>query len=126
MRMQSDLAELCVAALAKQLHRRDIQWDLRTALGVVLATRGYPGQYERGQIIEGLPRQEHTMQKVFHAGTRLRGGQVLTNGGRVLCATALGDGIKAAQKRAYELVHNISWPDMFYRSDIGHRAIESE
>lgn len=126
MRMQSDLAELCVAALAKRLRRRDIQWDSRTALGVVLATRGYPGQYERGQIIEGLPQQEHATQKVFHADTRLRDGQVLTNGGRVLCATALGDDIRAAQKRAYELTQNISWPDMFYRSDIGYRAIESK
>lgn len=125
MRMQSDLAELCVAALAKQLDQHSIQWDLHCALGVVLAAGGYPEHYEKGEIIQGLPQQPPATQKVFHAGTKLHNSNILTNGGRVLCATALGNDIRDAQKHAYELVQQISWPNMFYRSDIGHRAIEA-
>lgn len=123
MRMQSDLAELCLAALAKQLDQHRIQWDSRFALGVVLAAGGYPEHYEKGEVIQGLPQQQHNTQKIFHAGTKLHDGQVLTNGGRVLCATALGNNIQDAQSQAYELVRQISWPRMFYRSDIGYRAI---
>ncbi len=126
MRMQSDLAELCRVALAERLHRHEIQWDSRAALGVVLAAQGYPEQYEKGRVIEGLPRQEKAACKVFHAGTRLQNGRTLTNGGRVLCVTALGDDIGAAQKNAYRQVREISWPGMFCRSDIGYRAIGRE
>lgn len=125
MRMQSDLAEVCLAALAKQLDQHKIKWDSRSALGVVLAAGGYPKHYKKGDVIQGLPQQQHDTQKIFHAGTKLRDGQVLTNGGRVLCATALGNTIQDAQTQAYELVQQISWPKMFYRSDIGYRAIAS-
>ena len=125
MRMQSDLAELCVAALAQQLDQHTIQWDSRTALGVVLAAGGYPEHYDKGEVIQGLPQQELVAQKVFHAGTKLHNSDVLTNGGRVLCATALGSDIRTAQQHAYELVQQISWPGMMYRSDIGFRAINN-
>ena len=125
MRMQSDLAELCVATLTKQLDKYHIQWDSRSALGVVLAANGYPERYDKGEVIQGLPQRECETQKIFHAGTILRNGNVLTNGGRVLCATALGDSIHTAQKHAYELVSQVSCPHMFYRSDIGYRAIEA-
>lgn len=123
MRMQSDLAELCVAALAKQLDQHSIQWDARSALGVVLAADGYPEHYEKGEVIQGLLQKQQDTQKIFHAGTKLHDDQVLTNGGRVLCATALGNNIRDAQRHAYELVQQISWPNMYYRSDIGYRAI---
>ena len=124
MRMQSDLTELCMSALAKRLHQHEIQWDSCAALGVVLAARGYPKQYKKGQVIEGIPRQGKTACKVFHAGTRLQNDQILTNGGRVLCVTALGDDIGAAQKGAYKQVREISWPGMFCRPDIGYRAVK--
>ena len=126
MRMQSDLAELCMAALAKQLDQHAIQWDTRTALGVVLAAGGYPLEaYNKGAVIQGLPQsRESSTQKVFHAGTKLHDGKVLTHGGRVLCATALGDTVREAQQHAYNLIQRISWPQMFYRTDIGYRAIE--
>ena len=126
MRMQSDLAELCLAALTKQLDQHHIQWDARTALGVVLAAGGYPlDGYQKGEVIQGLSQfQETPTQKVFHAGTCEREGKVLTNGGRVLCATALGDTVLQAQQHAYDLVQQISWPQMFYRTDIGYHAIE--
>lgn len=126
MRMQSDLAELCLAALAKQLDQHVIQWDARTALGVVLAAGGYPSDtYEKGAVIQGLSESRETpVQKVFHAGTCERDGRVLTSGGRVLCATALGDTVGQAQQRAYSLAKQISWPQMFYRPDIGHRAVD--
>ncbi len=124
MRMQSDLAELCLAAVNKELDRHTIKWDSRAALGVVLATGGYPDHYEKGEVIYGLPAESDT-QKVFHAGTRIDNGKVVTNGGRVLCATALGNDIIDAQKHAYELTKQISWNKMFYRNDIGYRAIKT-
>ena len=123
MRMQSDLAELCLAALEKQLNQKSIQWDDRSALGVVLAAGGYPETYEKGKIIQGLPQHENSSQKVFHAGTKLHNGNTITNGGRVLCVTALGKNVRDAQTQAYNLVKQISWPNMYYRSDIGYRAI---
>jgi len=100
----------------------DAEWDARNALGVVLAAGGYPGDYRKGDVITGLPPDAGDV-KVFHAGTRLRDGDVVTNGGRVLCVTALGDTVAAAQVRAYEVVHGISWDGMYYRKDIGHRAV---
>lgn len=123
MRMQSDLVELCLAALKKQLNQKNIQWDDRPALGVVLAAGGYPEKYEKGLIIHGLTQIESSATKVFHAGTKLQNNSVITNGGRVLCATALGGNIGNAQSLAYELAKQISWPNMYYRSDIGYRAI---
>lgn len=123
MRMQSDLAELCLSALKKQLNQKNIQWDERPALGVVLAAGGYPENYDKGEIIQGLPSENNLSQKVFHAGTKLQNNKIITNGGRVLCATALGENIGDAQSLAYELVKQISWPNMYYRSDIGYRAI---
>ena len=124
MRMQSDFAELCLAATNQQLDHHTIKWDSRAALGVVLAAGGYPEHYDKGKLIQGLTK-ESTTQKIFHAGTKIDNGNVVTNGGRVLCATALGDNIADAQKHAYEMTKQISWPNMFYRSDIGYRAIKN-
>ena len=123
MRMQSDLAELCEAGVKTQLHQHTINWDPRTAVGVVLAAGGYPEDYEKGLVIQGLPEVETDAQKVFHAGTKLIDNNVVTNGGRVLCATALGEDISSAQHCAYDIVNQISWPKMFYRKDIGAKAI---
>ncbi len=124
MRMQSDFAELCDAAVNKKLDHYTIKWDSRSALGVVLAAGGYPENYHKGEIIQGLPEDSET-QKVFHAGTAIEGNNVITNGGRVLCATALGNGILEAQQNAYALTQQISWKGMFYRNDIGYRAIKT-
>jgi len=124
MRMQSDFAELCLAGVNQELDQHTINWDSRAALGVVLAAGGYPEHYDKGEIIQGLPKESAT-QKVFHAGTKIDEGNVVTNGGRVLCATALGNNITNAQKHAYEVTKQISWPHMFYRNDIGYRAIKS-
>lgn len=127
MRMQSDLPQLCLAALDGSLDQYRIEWDTRAAVGVVLAAAGYPDDYARGAVISGLERVTGEDVKVFHAGTALDPQQrVVTNGGRVLCAVALGDTVAAAQKRAYEVVDSISWDGMFCRRDIGHRAIERE
>lgn len=124
MRMQSDFAELCLAASQQQLDKHTITWDERVALGVVLAAGGYPEHYDKGEVIHGLP-NDSEIQKVFHAGTQLDNNNIVTNGGRVLCATALGKDITEAQERAYSLAKKISWPKMFYRKDIGYRAITS-
>jgi len=124
MRLRSDLVELCCAALEKRLHQVHIEWDPRAALGVVLAAGGYPGSYQKGDIIHGLDEvavSEHT--KVFHAGTAQQQQHIVTAGGRVLCVCALGEHVKAAQKHAYDVVKKIHWNDLYYRSDIGHRAI---
>jgi phosphoribosylamine--glycine ligase len=124
MRMQSDLAKLCQAAVNKELDQHTIKWDSRSALGVVLAAGGYPESYDKGEVIHGLPIESET-QKVFHAGTKVEDQQIVTNGGRVLCATALGNNILEAQKNAYALTKQISWSKMFYRDDIGYRAINT-
>lgn len=123
LRLQSDLVDLCLAACEGKLDQKDSQWDPRPSLGVVLAAGGYPGSYNNGDQIHGLPLEEVADGKVFHAGTRLEEDRVLTNGGRVLCVTALGDDVAAAQKRAYELAKPISWQGSFCRRDIGYRAI---
>ena len=123
LRLQSDLIDLCLAACDGKLDQKTSQWDPRPALGVVLAAGGYPGDYAQGDQIHGLPLEEVADAKVFHAGTRLEEDRVLTNGGRVLCVTALGDDVAAAQKRAYELTQPISWQGSFCRRDIGYRAI---
>ena len=126
MRLQSDLVALCNAALDKTLDQCETQWDQRAAVGVVLAAGGYPNSYPKGDIISGLPDQETGDQKVFHAGTKMIDGAVTTNGGRVLCAVGLGDTVTSAQQRAYQLVEQISWDKVYYRTDIGYRAVARE
>jgi phosphoribosylamine--glycine ligase len=123
MRLQSDFVDLCEAALAGRLTRMQAQWDARAALGVVLAAGGYPGAYRTGDVIAGLEAAARLPGKVFHAGTEARGDQIVTNGGRVLCAVGLGRSIAAARAEAYELARTIHWDGMQYRRDIGHRAV---
>ena len=126
MRLKSDLVELCQAAIDGKLDTVDADYDERAAVGVVLAAGGYPESYHKGDIITGLPEQEVAGEKVFHAGTIGSNGNVVTNGGRVLCVTALGNNVSEAQERAYELVKKITWKKVFYRTDIGYRAIARE
>lgn len=126
MRLQSDLVGLCQAALSGELDQQSTEWDPRPAVGVVLAAGGYPGSYDKGLAISGLDANSPDNQKVFHAGTALKDGQVVANGGRVLCATALGQSVTEAQQQAYELAATIDWQDMFYRKDIAYRAIARE
>ncbi|EIV2915585.1 phosphoribosylamine--glycine ligase [Serratia marcescens] len=123
LRLRSDLVELCLAGAEGRLNEKSSDWDERPALGVVLAAGGYPGDYRNGEVIQGLPQQESADGKVFHAGTRLQGDDVVTSGGRVLCVTALGDTVAQAQQRAYQLAEGIQWPASFCRKDIGYRAI---
>jgi phosphoribosylamine---glycine ligase len=126
MRLQTDLIELCEAAIAGKLGQHQIQFDTRAAIGVVLAAGGYPDSYAKGKVISGLTTPAPTNSKTFHAGTKLDGQQVLTNGGRVLCATALGATVLQAQATAYQLAKQISWDGIYYRNDIGWRAIARE
>jgi phosphoribosylamine---glycine ligase len=126
MRLKSDLVELCEAALRGSLDRFEVEWDPRAALGVVMAAGGYPDNYRTGDAISGLEVAATLPGKVFHAGTRMSGGHVVTAGGRVLCAVGLGDDVAAAQRQAYDLVNAIHWNLVQYRRDIGHRAIEHE
>lgn len=126
MRLQSDLVELCIAACNKDLGSKSISWDPRPAVGVVMAAGGYPDDYRKGDIITGIPAAEND-NKVFQAGTSLdEKGQVLTNGGRVLCVTALGKTVTDAQALAYQKVKQIQWKDAYYRTDIAYRAIARE
>ncbi|WP_318491991.1 phosphoribosylamine--glycine ligase [Photobacterium leiognathi] len=126
LRMQSDLVELCLAAIDGKLDTVESKWDPRASIGVVLAAGGYPASYNKGDVISGLPQQEVAGEKVFHAGTTNNQGDIVTNGGRVLCATAMGDSVLEAQQRAYALAKQISWDGMFHRDDIGYRAIARE
>jgi len=126
MRLKSDFIELIEAAIDGKLNRVQAQWDRRAALGVVMAAGGYPGSYDKGDVITGLPEKAAADCKVFHAGTTLKDGAVVTGGGRVLCVTALGATVGAAQSRAYETVRKIHWRHAQYRSDIGYRAIARE
>ena len=126
MRLKSDLIELVQAALAGRLDEVESEWDERASLGVVLAAGGYPNSYKKDTIISGLPEEESSDSKVFHAGTRLSNEEVVTSGGRVLCAVGLGDSVSDAQQRAYEVVKGIDWDGVFYRTDIGYRAIVRE
>ena len=125
MRMRSDLAQLCQAALNGGLEQFEIEWDTRFALGVVMVVDGYPGDYRRGDKISGLDQVRSDNIKVFHAGTRREAGQVVTDGGRVLCVTALGDTVDAAQRQAYSAVSGIDWDGADWRPDIGWRALNS-
>ena len=124
-RLQSDLVSLCNAALDGQLESTHASWDERAAVGVVLAAGGYPGSYGKGDVISGIP-AETADAKVFHAGTQLDNGQVVTSGGRVLCATAMGQTVTEAQAKAYHQVEQIHWDKVYYRNDIAYRAIARE
>ena len=126
LRLQSSLVDLVTAALDGKLDQVTANWDPRPSLGVVLAAGGYPGDYAKGMPIKGLNSPQDADSKLFHAGTRLQDSQVVTSGGRVLCATALGSSVAAAQQAAYRLAASISWDGCFYRHDIGYRAIARE
>jgi phosphoribosylamine--glycine ligase len=125
LRLKSELLELVERGINGSLDRAAPQWDRRAALGVVLAASGYPGEPRKGDAIEGLPKPEADC-RVFHAGTVLDGKRVLTNGGRILCVTALGDSVRMARTRAYEAVDRIRFEGMQYRKDIGHRALKNK
>jgi phosphoribosylamine--glycine ligase len=124
LRLKSDFLALIEHAVNGTLDRADAQWDRRYALGVVLAADGYPDNPRRGDPITGLP-QDTADGHVFHAGTLSRDGEIITAGGRVLCVTALGDTVRIAQRRAYELADRIHFPGRQMRRDIGYRAIEA-
>lgn len=126
LRLRSDLVELCLSALDGKLDQARADWDERASLGVVMAAGGYPESYRKGAPISGLPDKESDDLKVFHAGTRLQDGQVVTSGGRVLCVTALGTTVSEAQSRAYAQVRDIHWDNVYFRRDIGYRAVARE
>jgi len=123
MRLKSDLVEHCLAAIDKNLDQQITVWSSRVSLGVVLAADGYPDQYAKGEPINNIPQETET-GKVFHAGTTLnKDNQLVSNGGRVLCAVALGDDVQQAQQAAYEIVNKIDWPGSYFRTDIGFKAL---
>lgn len=132
LRMQSDLVAHCLAAIDGTLNNQQTSWNQKPSVGVVLAAGGYPNSYNKGDIISGLPSLDNNSasadvsEKVFHAGTTEINGNICTNGGRVLCVTALGENVSDAQVQAYKLAAKISWNGMFYRDDIAWRAIERE
>ena len=126
MRLRSDLAQLCLAAVDGGLAGARLDWDPRVALGVVMASGGYPGDYAKGARISGLDGFDGEDIKAFHAGTRAENGTLVTSGGRVLCVVALGEDARRAQSKAYAGVGRISWQDAFYRTDIGDRAVARE
>ena len=121
MRLKSNLAKLCISATQGNLDSEKAEWDERTSLGVVMAASGYPEAYKKGEIIN-LPIEESN-SKIFHAGTRLDAGNITSNGGRVLCATALGVDIKEAQEKAYRLINSVSWEGGYFRTGIGFKGI---
>jgi phosphoribosylamine--glycine ligase len=123
LRLKSDFVDLIDAAIDGRLNQVEAEWDRRVALGVVLAAHGYPDAPRKGDIIHGLPRALPDVH-VFHAGTAEKDGHLVTAGGRVLCVTALGDTVRLAQKRAYEIVDTIRFEGMQFRRDIGFRAIK--
>lgn len=125
-RLQSDLPDLCLAAVNKELAEKTVEWDPRCAVGVVLAAEGYPESPSKGDVINGLDSIDNESTKVFHAGTKQDDENIITAGGRVLCVSALGGSVAEAQKCAYEAVHKIEWKGMFFRSDIGFKAINRE
>ncbi|WP_198588701.1 phosphoribosylamine--glycine ligase [Alloalcanivorax mobilis] len=126
MRLRSNLAALCLAAVEGELDRVSADWDARPSLGVVMAAGGYPDQYRKGDPIHGLEQADSEHVKVFHAGTAERDGEVVTSGGRVLCVTALGDSVADAQRNAYQALAGIGWHDAYHRTDIGYRAVARE
>jgi phosphoribosylamine--glycine ligase len=126
MRLQSDLAALCLAAINGSLDELDADWDPRPALAVVMAAGGYPGSYSKGHVISGLKNTANGPVLVFHAGTTQQNDQIVTAGGRVLSVCALADSVKTAATSAYSICKKIHWDGAFYRNDIGHRAIRRE
>jgi len=126
MRLKSDLVELCLAAVDGQLDKVTTDYDQRAAVGVVIAAGGYPDAYNKGDVISGLSDADSDDAKVFHAGTAVVGDNIVTSGGRVLCATALGNTVTEAQQNAYKLAAKINWKGAFYRTDIGYRAVDRE
>jgi len=126
MRLKSDLVQLCQTALAGKLNEVTADWDQRAALGVVLASTGYPASASKGDLISGLDNDFPAGTKIFHAGTARQDNAVVTTGGRVLCVTSLGETVSQAQQSAYQAVAKVSWEGMFYRKDIGYRAIKRE
>jgi len=127
MRLKTDLVDVMLAATEPGPHGKldqvELEWDRRTAMGVVLAAHGYPLQPRKGDVITGIPKEAEDAC-VFHAGTTLVDGQLQTSGGRVLCVTVLADNVRLAQQRAYEVAAGIRFDGMQYRTDIGHRAIK--
>ncbi len=126
LRLKSDFVSLIEAALDSRLDKVTAEWDTRAALGVVMAAGGYPGSYDKGDVIEGLADTDAPNTKVFHAGTALKDGKIVTSGGRVLCVTALGGTVAEAQQQVYDVVRQIRWNGAQYRTDIGFRAIARE
>jgi phosphoribosylamine--glycine ligase len=126
LRLKADLVELCLAALDGRLDAVDAEWDERASIGVVLAAGGYPGDYRKGDLIEGIHAADDKHCKVFHAGTQVSDGHVVTAGGRVLCVCALGETVAAARQQVYRCIEKIRWPAMYYRRDIGYRAVARE
>jgi phosphoribosylamine--glycine ligase len=127
MRLKTDLVDVLMAATEPGAHGKldgiELQWDRRTALGVVLAAHGYPMSPRKGDTIIDIPKDSEDAA-VFHAGTALQDGVLKTSGGRVLCVTVLADSVKTAQQRAYQVIQGIRFDGMQYRSDIGYRAIK--
>lgn len=126
LRMKSDLADLCLKGAEGRLKGETAVYDERAAVGVVLAAKNYPGTPQKGDVISGLDCPQDLSSKIFQAGTALKDGKIVTSGGRVLCATALGATVREAQAKAYELASKISWDGMFYRHDIAYRAVDRE
>lgn len=127
MRLQSDLVDLIEAGLAGTLDQATAEWDHRVAVGVVMAAANYPDEPQKGDIISGIEKANATGAKVFQAGTSLNSnGELVTNGGRVLCVTALGENTSQAQASAYEALKQVTFSGAFYRTDIGYRAIARE
>lgn len=125
-RLKSDLVALIEATLDRRLGNIQAEWDPRVALGVVMTAGGYPGEYRRGDVVRGIPERLPEHQKVFHAGTARDGDTIVTSGGRVLCTVALGNTVTEAQREAYRLAGEIGWRDLYYRKDIGYRAVDRE
>jgi phosphoribosylamine--glycine ligase len=121
MRLKTNLAKLCMAATKGNLDLESADWDDKTALGVVMAANGYPNSYQKGEVI-AIP-DASSESKVFHAGTKLEDGNILSNGGRVLCATSLGLNLEEAQEKAYNLVNMVNWDGSYYRTDIGFKGL---
>jgi phosphoribosylamine--glycine ligase len=124
--LRSDLVELCLKACSGSLDEADISWAPRASIGVVSASDGYPGSYEKGAVIHGLDAELGDDVKVFHAGTRMQNGDVVTSGGRVLCTVALGDTVSSARDLAYAALEHVGWEGAFFRRDIGYRAVARE
>jgi phosphoribosylamine--glycine ligase len=126
LRMRSDFVELCLSTFDGTLGDMDIDWDPRVTVGVVMASRGYPGRYETGKPISGLDSVDESLAKVFHAGTRREDSRIVTSGGRVLCVVSCGDTVSEARDSAYSAIGQIDWEGAFWRRDIGYRAVARE